>query len=544
MTDAQGSWGPPKVLVDALEAISCFEDPAMLHECARHVGRALRIRIQLPGTGRPRNALLILLREVMPHPEGLQALGIVVSALEGETRPMARLRAAIAIAEVPLFDGSSWERLMILLGGLDVLDIARVFREAVGDRPDALPAHYQEPWSAVLYAANLNARPGRPLPCVLLVEHLARYAEGQQRQDLLDWVAEHRDRPEAYPADAAGPDGPWPAAGGGQAPPPARSHTEFGPPDRPGPEPLPLPLPLPANGTGDGVGGGAETVWAPSTWLLIRLRPLFYSEHEGRRQLTYWWRNGGDPNPYPVKGGDLEVDETDLPERVKSLVHEAETGWAYLCREDIALEFVLSKDLMHLDVENWAKKAFGKAEATLGKDHPVVLRSLERVEGRATHGRWLKRWDALKPDGQGPVHWFPDEHPDRLLSEPHPVMAVLSEPPGEQGGTGAGSDELDASLRAGVPIVVWDRRGGIDPVFRRELLKLAEGKRIHRLPDEVRSLRIAAGGEDPAMNGVSSLGRYAAVLWDDPYRLPGGRAEAAESSAQGGGEGRDAARGR
>ncbi|MEU9381163.1 hypothetical protein AB0D38_09265 [Streptomyces sp. NPDC048279] len=532
MNDTQGSWGPPKVLVDALEAISCFEDPAMLHECARHVSRALRIRIQLPGTGRHRTALLVLLREVMPFPEGLQALGIVVSALEGETRPMARLRAAIAIAEVPLFDGSSWERLMILLGGLDVLDIARVFREAVGDHPDALPAHYQEPWSAVLYAANLNARPGRPLPCVLLVEHLARYAEGRQRQDLLDWVAEHRDRPEAYPAGAAGSYGPSPCAGGGQAPASARSHTEFGPPERPRPEPLP------AHGTGD----GAETVWAPSTWLLIRLRPLYYAEHEGRRQLTYWWRNGGDPNPYPVKGGDLEVDESDLPERVKSLVHEAETGWAYLCREDIALEFVLSRDLMHLDVENWAKKAFGKAEATLGKDHPVVLRSLERVEGRATHGRWLKRWEALEPDCRGPVHWFPQEHPDRLLSEPHPVMAVLSEPPGERGGTGAGTDELDASLRAGVPIVVWDRRGGgIDPVFRRELLKLAEGKRIHRLPDEVRSLRIAAGGEDPAMNGVSALGRYAAVLWDDPHRLPGGRAEAAESSARGGGEGRDAA---
>ncbi|MEV7384749.1 MULTISPECIES: effector-associated domain 2-containing protein [unclassified Streptomyces] len=519
MTDSQGAWGPPKILVDALDAISCFEDPAMLHECARHVGRALRIRITLPNTGRRRNALVFLLREVAPCPDGLQALGIVISALEGETRPMARLRAAIAIAEVPLFEKpSSWERLMILLSGLDVLDIAGVFREAIGDRHDPLPAHYQEPWSAVLYAANLNARPGGPPPCVLLVERLAQYARGRQRQELLEWVAEHRKHPEAYPGGAAESDGPSPVASGGRDPLHVRPPQEF---NRPASD-----VPLPGN--------GKDAVWAPSTWLLIRLRPLFYSEHEGRQQLTYWWQNGINPSPYPVKGGDLEVDEADLPERVKSLVHEAETGWAYLCREEIALEFVLSRDLMHLDVENWAKKAFGKAEATLGKDHPVVLRSLERVEGKATHGRWAKRFDALKPGCQGPVHWFPEEHPGRLLAEPHPVMAVLSEPPGRQGGVGSGAAELDASLRAGVPIVVWDRRGGIDPDFRRELLELT-AKGIHRLPDEVRSLRIAAGSEDPTVGRASRLGRHAAVLWDDPYRLPGGWGEAAESSAQGGG---------
>ncbi|KAA0935711.1 VMAP-C domain-containing protein [Streptomyces apricus] len=509
MTDAHETWGPPKILLDALDAVPCFEESALLHECARQVGRALRIRIALPDTSRRRVALLFLLRAVMPHPDGLQVVGGVVSLLEGETREVARLRTAIALAEVPLFPASAWEKLMPLLGSLEVLDMHGVFREALGSHPDPLPAHCAEPWSAVLHAATLNARPGGPLPCVLLVEHLARYAKGHQQQELLEWAGEHRGRPEAYPgtmeADSLS------AAEGGGDPLPGRRPQASGP----------LSLPEPTVPSLPGV--DRETVWAPSTWLLIRLRPLFYSDHEGMRQLTYWCQNGNDPNPYPVKGGDLEVDVADLPERVRSLVHEAETGWAYACKEDLALEFVLPRDLMDLPVETWAKEKFGNAEATLGKDHPLVLRSLERVEGRATHGRWAKRWDALKPGCQGPVHWFPGEHPDRLLSDPHPVMVVLSMPPGSQENARSGTDELDASLRAGVPIVVWDRRGGADPAFRSELLELTTRKGIHRLPDEVRSLRIAAEDGDAAMGGASLLGRHAAMLWDDPYRLPGGR---------------------
>ena len=517
MIHSQGAWGPPKVLLDALEALPCLEEPGMLQECARQVGRALGIRITLPETSRRRVALLHLLQAVVSFPDGLQVLGGVVGMVEGETRHMARLRTAIALAEVPLFSPDTWQQLMPLLSDLDVLDIAGAFRAALGDLPEPLPAHCEEPWLAVLHAATLNARPGEPLPCVLLVEHLARYAHGQQRQDLLDWAAEHRCRPEAHPGGAV--ETALPAAAGAESGPPADgpSH-DYGHVETPV-----LPVPLP--------GLDADSVWAPSTWLLIRLRPLPYPEHDRARQLTYWRQNGDDLNPYPVKGGDLEIDLADLPDKVKSLVQEAETGWAYLCSEDPALEFVLPRDLMDLPVETWAKEGFGKAGATLGKDHPVVLRSLERVESRATHGRWFRRWDALKPGCRGPVHWFPDEHPDRLLAAPHPVMVVLSEPPGAQQNARYGVDELDASLRAGVPIVVWDRRGGVDPAFRDELQELASAKGIHRLPDEVRTLRIEPGGGDAAGGGSSTLGRHAALLWDDPYRLPGGPGEAADSSA-------------
>ncbi|MEU6810949.1 hypothetical protein ABZ920_18570 [Streptomyces sp. NPDC046831] len=525
MTFAQDAGRPPRILLDALDAVPCFEEPASLHECARLVGRELGVRIDLPESSRRRLTLLHLLNEVMPHPDGFQVLGGVVSMLEGETRHMARVRTAVALAEVPLFPPRSWERLMELLGGLDVLDLAGVFQEALGHRPDPLPAHCAEPWSAVLHAATLNARPGEPLPCVLLVEHLARYAKGRQQQDLLDWAAEHRLRPEAYhgsPAADARTVAPLPVAAGAEnGPLPARPVEDFRPAVAP-PPPVPLPEP------------GDDAVWTPAACLLIRLRPLPDPDHSGERLLSYWYRIGG-PDPYPVRGGDVRVDVADLPEHVKELVDQAETGWAYFCKEELTLEFLLPRDLLDLPVERWAKQGFHGACGTLGEDHPVVLRSLERVERPDTHGRWAKRWDALVTGCGGPVHWFPDDGRARLLKDPQPVMVVLSGPPGSRRGPHSGVDELGESLRAGVPIVVWDRRGGVDPAFRDELAELTSRKGIHRLPDAVRSLRIEAGGEDPATGGSSTLGRHAAVLWDDPYRLPGGRGDAADPSAQGGG---------
>jgi hypothetical protein len=527
VTRSQGSWGPPKVLLDALDAVPCFEEPMLLHECARQVSRALGVAFTLPESSRRRVSLLFLLREVMPYPDGLQVLGSVVSMLEGETRHMARVRTAIALAEAPLFSARSWERLMGLLGGLEVLDVAGAYLVAGGARPDPLPTHCVEPWSVVLYSATLNARPGEPLPCVILVEYLARYAKGQQQQELLDWVAEHGVRPEAYPgtptADSGSgtPAAPPVAAGAENARPAVRSPQGRSIPMTPA-SPVPLPQ------------VGEDAVWGPTACLLIRLRPLPDPDHDGERLLSYWWQIGG-PDPYPVRGGDVRVDLADLPEHVKALVQEAETGWAYFWKEDLTLEFLLPRDLLDLPVEKWTKRGFQGANGTLGEDHPVVLRSLERMERADTHGRWAKRWDALVTGCGGPVHWFPDDGGrGRLLADPQPVMVVLSDPPGGRRSGRPGFDELAESLRAGVPIVVWDRRGGVDPAFRDELRELTSRKGILRLPDAVRSLRIEAEGEDPAEGG-STLGRHAALLWDDPYRLPGERGEAADSSAQGGG---------
>ncbi|GAT82293.1 hypothetical protein [Streptomyces sp. F-3] len=543
MTLAQESWMPPKILLDALEALPCFEEPGMLHECARLVGHALGVRITLPESSRRRLCLLYLLREVMPHPDGIQVLGSVVSTLEGETRHMAQVRTAIALAEVPLFPADSWKRLMALLSGLDLLDVRGIFQEALGWRPDPLPKHCEEPWSAVLHAATLNARPGEPLPCVLLVERFAAYAKGRQQRELLEWVEEHRFQPDAYPhvptprpAPAASPvtPAPAPATARAAARMPAAAVANAPAATRAAGRPDPA-VATAAESAAWPDSDAADAVWTPGACLLIRLRPLPDPDHSGERLLTYWWQRE-ESEPYPRRGGDVRIDVAELPEHVKTLVEEAETGWAYFWKEDLTLEFLLPRDLLDLPVEKWAKRGFHGADGTLGEDHPVVVRSLERMERTDTHGRWAKRWDALVTACEGPVHWFPEDGRARLLTEPQPVMVVLSDPPGRGPDDSPGIDELGESLRAGVPIVVWDRRGGVDPAFRDELQELTSRKGIHRLPEVLRSLRIEAGGEDAAGGGSSTtLGRHAALLWDDPYRLPGVRSDTADSSAQGGG---------
>ncbi|WP_282796523.1 hypothetical protein [Streptomyces sp. CC224B] len=531
------SWGPPKIVLDALDGVPAFDESATLRECTRMVSRSLRATIAVPDSARRRTYLSSLLMAVLEYPDGLQVLGGVVELLEGNTRYTERVRTAIAVAEVPLFPPEDWEALMKLLGDLSVLDVAGAYQDAMRHGADPLPAHCTEPWLAVVHAATLNARPGDVPPCVLLVEHFARHAKGRQQQDLLAWAQEHRACPETYRAEPARP--------AGQARPAAYPEV----PATTGDTGLAVAAGAESGlfgggtGSGRGVRGprpvrvvGQDPVWAPSACLLIRLRPLPDPDHEDERLLSYWWQIGG-PEPYPVRGGDLRVDVAELPEQVKSLVEEAETGWAYFCKEDLTLEFVLPRELLGLPVEQWAKRGFHGADGSLGEDHPVLLRSLERMERPDTHGRWARRWDALLTGRAGPVHWFPDDGRSRLLSDPRRVMVVLSDTPGRAGGDCSGVDELAESLRAGVPIVVWDRRGGVDPVFRDELADLAARTGIHQLPDAVRSLRIEAKGGDAAEGdcAASALGRHAALLWDDPYRLPGGGGAMADSSAQGGG---------
>ncbi|MFI1014399.1 hypothetical protein [Streptomyces sp. NPDC020965] len=497
------AWGPPKIVLDALDGVPAFDESATLRECTRMVGRRLGTTIALPDSARRRTYLSSLLMAVLEYPNGLQILGAVVELLEGDTRHADRVRTAIAVAEVPLFSAKQWTRLMALIGGLDVPDVADVYQEVTRYRADPPPAHCTEPWLAVVHAATLNARPGEPLPCVLLVERLARYAKDQQRQDLLDWVTEHSARPEE-PVDPRRES----AGGAAAAPPPLQIV------DR-------------------------ETVWEPGACLLIRLRPLPDPDHDRERLLSFWRRLGG-PDPYPVRGGDLRIDVDDLPRHVQSLVEQAETGWAYFCKEELTLEFLLPRELLHLPVERWAKRGFHGASGTIGEDHPVLLRSLERMERTDTHGRWRRRWDDFIEGCAGPVHWFPDDGRARLLTDPPPAVVVLSGPPRRLGEGEAGVDELGESLRAGVPIVVWDRRGGTDPVFRDELAELMAQNGIRRLPDAVRSLRIDAKDEDATEGDSSTLGRHVALLWDDPYRRPGGRGDMAEPSAQRGRTGRDA----
>jgi hypothetical protein len=77
---------------------------------------------------------------------------------------------------------------------------------------------------------------------------------------------------------------------------------------------------------------------------------------------------------------------------------------------------------------------------------------------------------------------------------------------------------LGEALRAGVPVVLWDRRGSSDPAFRTALHDLLDRHDPRGLPGVVRALRIASSDRDAEAETV--VGRHVALLWDDPDRMP------------------------
>ncbi|MFJ8938670.1 hypothetical protein ACIRL0_23590 [Streptomyces sp. NPDC102365] len=501
--DGTGSWAPSKILLDALEGLSAFDEMSTVRTCVGVVEQLLGVRMNLPESPRRRTYLMTFLSAVSEHRNGWQALGSAVDYVEGDTFSAQRVRTAIAVTEVPLFSPAEWAELMTLLSGLQIPELPWLYQEVLAYRGEPPPpAHCAEPWLAVLHAATFNARPGEPPPCVQLVARLARHVKGPQANGLASWAEAH---------GTATMSGGSPTRPRGESP-------GSGAPYSLGPT-APATLPgTPVQTRSDHDHADDPRVWRPGAGLLVRIKPLPDPDHDKERLLSHWWQLGPFP-ARPIRGEDRRIDLRRLSERVTALVEEAEAGWAYFYKDDLTLEFFLPRELLELPVESWAKRPLLGANGVLGEDHPVVLRSLDRMERPDTHGRWAKRWDHLARGEEGRAHWFPEDGRARLLIDPLPALVVLSSPPRRRGEQETEFDELGECLRVGVPVVIWDRREGHDPVFRRDLADLLARRGATDLPDAVRELRILARDDDPE-SASSLIGRHLALLWDDPYRLP------------------------
>ncbi|WP_431965019.1 effector-associated domain 2-containing protein [Actinacidiphila sp. bgisy160] len=462
----------PRYLVDAVQQLTCLEDPMTFRRLVN------RFNPEPAALGGGQRAQLVRLMEgVSRTPGGLTSMVQTLEVWEGSTVAVLNLKIALAAWEVDLFAVEEWEELFRLLDGLRVPDLGRRYADFLREQGRfSAPVHCTEPWAVFLHASTLNARNGQPLPCLQLLRRLAFAAEGERQLALMEWADAHDPHP-TVPDDA------------GPAEPAYRSsQTETG-------------------------------VWRPSDYLIIRLRPLLDGETEGMTILSYWRRvhPGGQ-----VRGEDRRIALQDLEREVRTLIHQAESDWAYFLKGELAIEFVLPWDLLHLPVERWEKSSFRGIGAVLGEDHPVVIRSLERLDRRDLHGRWGRRWDAFAEGRAGRAHWFADDGLPHLLSDPPPAVAVLSSAPGSGSTAGEESrhtpDELGEALRAGIPVVLWDRRGRTGPEFRAAIRAVLDDGDPRRLPALVKSLRITS--RDGDSEGAPVVGRHVALLWDDPYRLP------------------------
>lgn len=241
--------------------------------------------------------------------------------------------------------------------------------------------------------------------------------------------------------------------------------------------------------------------------------------------LMSWWRQWGqDKDAFDPAGRQLPVHLRDLERRTEAAILDLEELLAE--REDlVALEFILPVELMHLPVESWHKESGSPLPKALGKEYPVVLRSLERLRNRHWQRVWRQRWRHLeeeprsggtqwsRPDGAG----YLERLESGLLADRSLVALILSGPPGSVDGSNVG--ELEIALRCGLPVVMWHRQRSTDDHVTNAMRDFLGTDGLADLRDRARRLRLDAHRLEPH-GREQHLGRHLALLWDDPDRQP------------------------
>lgn len=235
--------------------------------------------------------------------------------------------------------------------------------------------------------------------------------------------------------------------------------------------------------------------------------------------ISYWIQyRAGRWRPEP--GGESRTALFKEIERyVEQAVHHAERVWRH-CTDPVGVEFLLPTELLHLAVESWRTELESVAPSPLGRDYPVVVRSLDRMRADFRHRVWARRWGAMWLDppahrllwgrvddaGMDLIQWDA-----QLRNDPTITSVVLSTPPQHE----AGRAELELALRAGVPVILWDRRRPLREETMALIRELTSSP-PDELPDRIKQLRAVPDGS--ATNRQPHPGQHLALLWDDPDR--------------------------
>ncbi|MBB5956796.1 hypothetical protein FHS29_003389 [Saccharothrix tamanrassetensis] len=473
-------------LVAALRRIPSLMDQGTRNFVIRLLGNELREPLTIEDHPNPVVHLSNLAEACNQHPGRLSALLRVVGLLEQDSKPMGELRRLVSeMYALELFETEERARLFTLLAGVVVPDIADIYRAVAGDAAPGLrgPTTYVEVFSAL---ENLNSRPdGIPRPLVF-IEHVAAKVRTELGIELRRWVEvqarklELVDELEAFREGLAGAD-------------PVGGSTATAPP-RPG----------------------------DTAYLVLMLR------REGPTgdlfRLSHWRQLGFRGEWSPLPGGD-KVDTLDgIKVHITALIEQTERDWARYS-PDIKVEFVLDRENLNLDVDQWPAESDDFPEP-VGCRYQTAVRSLERMADDKYLRVWRKRWTELttRLGEHAPV---PPDHSVRardattagirelmsVLSRRHDVVSlVLNTPPHPEL---AGHDEVAVGMKAGVPLVMWHRTdctttGFLDAVG----YLLHDEDDRHPLLERVRRARTTAFAEGPGRHPCGGL----TVLYDDPMR--------------------------
>jgi hypothetical protein len=238
--------------------------------------------------------------------------------------------------------------------------------------------------------------------------------------------------------------------------------------------------------------------------------------------LSHWHQ--WDPHEWrPQRGTDKLVSSADLETEVDDLIAGLEVmlgASAGAARtSDIGLQFILPLDLLNFPVQHLRKRALAEEFVPLALDHPIVIRSLERLRmprlHLAWHRRWARRTDSVRsyrstPSGSNYFVRLAAE----LRSDQHVFSLILSEPP--EPGNKTAILEIKAALHAGIPSILWHQMDCSSSDFQAAIdTMVIDGALVH-LPQRVTELR----REALKLGMPTHPGWEIAILWDDPTRFP------------------------
>jgi hypothetical protein len=254
--------------------------------------------------------------------------------------------------------------------------------------------------------------------------------------------------------------------------------------------------------------------------LVIQLDPD--PVNRGEILLSHWrqW----DPHEWrPQRGTDKLVSSADLEAEVDDLIAGLEVmlgASADAARtSDIGLQFILPLDLLNFPVQHLRKRALADEFVPLALDHPIVIRSLERLRMPRLHLAWRRRWARMTTDSarshrsqpSGPnsfVRLAAELRSDQVFS------LILSEPPDP--GNQTALLEIKAALHAGIPSILWHQQDCSSTDFHAAINTLVTDGALVHLPQRVAALR----REALKVGTPTHPGMRIAILWDDPTRFP------------------------
>ncbi|MDY7083787.1 MAG: hypothetical protein SYR96_01650 [Actinomycetota bacterium] len=270
---------------------------------------------------------------------------------------------------------------------------------------------------------------------------------------------------------------------------------------------------------------GGEQPSASAAYLVVMVEPhLDPDGDEEKYSLSHFRQWYGADSWYSRRGETILVHLRDLEREVEQLIEQMEIDWSDRTGT-VFVEFVLPWELLNIGVDRWRKESGSARPIALSMDYPVVVRSLERLRTQRWHRAWHQRWrQLLKAPAHSKVYW---SHPggsdyftrleSELKADDRIVSLVLSEPPAQRGETG--QQEIEAALRAGLPVIIWHRNDCTGAEFREAVTSMVTDGGVGRLPLRAKELRHEALRLEPDQRD-GHIGHHLTILWDDPERRP------------------------